>query len=124
MVARARRPRSAVREAFTWRADYEGGRCASSSREHARGTSQLTELASRGPYAARAATSGAGPPSREALRRGLAVALAEAEIGGARRERLPHCPDAIEGIFADAHRKLLTCPVKATTTRVARAGTS
>src|SRR3954471_16230873 len=37
---------------------------------------------------ARAATSGSVPPSREALRRGVAVALAEAEIARAPRERL------------------------------------
>ena len=82
----------AVGEACTWRADYAGGRWASTSREHALGTSQLTELAASGPQAARVATSGAGPPSREALRRGLAVALAEAEIGGAQRARLPPPP--------------------------------
>src|SRR3954463_4548809 len=40
--------------------------------------------------AARAASSGTGPPSREALRRGLAVALAEAEMTpGLLREARP-----------------------------------
>jgi hypothetical protein len=66
----------AVRDAFTWRADYEGVRSVSPRREHALGTSQLTELASSGPHAARAATSGAG-------------------IGGAARECVPHRRDAI-----------------------------
>src|SRR3954471_13729483 len=89
-------------EAFTVSADYEGADHASRRREHARGTSQLTDLrpnaqacALRAPELAASGcgqraqrSSGTGPPSREALRRGLAVALAEAEIGGARRERL------------------------------------
>jgi hypothetical protein len=45
---RVRFVRAIATEAFTWRADYRGGRSASPSREHAPGTSQLTELAASG----------------------------------------------------------------------------
>ena len=94
-------------ESFTGNADYGGADYDSRRREHAGGTSQLTELAASGPHAARAASSGTGPPSRKALRRGLAVALAEAEIGGDPRECLrrtrSHAPPVRSG---GASRKL------------------
>jgi hypothetical protein len=84
-------------EAFTLSADYGGADHGARRREHAVGTSQLTELAASGSQAARAAFFRHRPTFAKRFGRS-AVALAQAEIGGDRREclgrtRVPHVVD-------------------------------
>ena len=76
------RVRAGAAEAFMWNADYAGADYYSRRREHAVGTSQLTELAASGPQAARAAASGTGigGDPRERLRRTRVCSRAPATI--------------------------------------------